>query len=215
MSRSTTIRVAVQDRRRLFREGVALLLGDEPDLDVVVIVATGRALLEAVGRHTIDLIIFDVEAGDAELGTALNQARRRNPELAVLGTVSGDPTAATRARRSGVRSVITRNAGSAELLAAVRGSSQPTRATAPTRRRVSLERPTSRLSAREIEILAEISAGRTTSEVAAAMGISPKTVENHKRQLFAKLGVQNQAHAVAVAMRRGLVKPTPLALQST
>jgi DNA-binding CsgD family transcriptional regulator len=45
------------------------------------------------------------------------------------------------------------------------------------------------------------------------MGISPKTVENHKQRIFAKLGVQNQAHAVAVAMRSGLVKPTTLALK--
>jgi DNA-binding CsgD family transcriptional regulator len=41
--------------------------------------------------------------------------------------------------------------------------------------------------------------------VAEAMGISPKTVENHKQRIFSKLGVQNQAHAVAVAMRQGLL----------
>jgi DNA-binding CsgD family transcriptional regulator len=40
------------------------------------------------------------------------------------------------------------------------------------------------------------------------MGISPKTVENHKQRIFSKLGVQNQAHAVAVAVRQGLVDPT-------
>ena len=48
----------------------------------------------------------------------------------------------------------------------------------------------------------------TTRRVAAHMGISPKTVENHKQRIFCKLGVQNQAHAVAVAMRRGLLSPS-------
>jgi DNA-binding NarL/FixJ family response regulator len=213
MSSRTNLRIAVQDGRRLFREGFALVLDDEPDVDVVAAVATGRQLLEAIAGMVIDVVIFDAEAGDPEVGTALNHARRRNPGLVVLGTVSGDdPEAAAQARRAGVRAVFTRNAGVADLLKAVRGNSYPT-GVAPVRRRVALERPKSRLSRREIEILSEISTGSTTSEVAAAMGISPKTVENHKQRIFAKLGVQNQAHAVAVAMRSGLVKPTTLALK--
>jgi len=57
-------------------------------------------------------------------------------------------------------------------------------------------------------VLTGISVGCTTQRVAAALGISPKTVENHKQRIFAKLGVQNQAHAVAVASRRGLLPPT-------
>jgi DNA-binding CsgD family transcriptional regulator len=95
---------------------------------------------------------------------------------------------------------------------AVRGSRHPANVV-PTRRRVALERAKSRLSSREVEILSEISAGRTTGEVATAMGISPKTVENHKQRIFAKLGVQTQAHAVSVAMRSGLVKPATLAVK--
>ena len=213
METTTNLRIAVQDGRRLFREGFAMVLDAEADVDVVAAVATGRQLLEAVAGRVVDVVIFDAEAGDPEVGTALNQARRRNPGLIVLGTVSGDdPQAAAQARRAGVRAVFTRNAGVAELLKAVRGHSHPT-GPAPIRRPVALERPKSRLSRREIEILSEISAGSTTSEVAAAMGISPKTVENHKQRIFAKLGVQNQAHAVAVAMRSGLVKPTTLALK--
>jgi DNA-binding NarL/FixJ family response regulator len=213
MQSTTNLRIAVQDGRRLFREGFAMVLDAEPDVDVVAAVATGRQLLEAVAGMVVDVVIFDAEGGDPEVGTALNHARRRNPGLTVLGTVSGDdPEAAAQARRAGVRAVFTRNAGVSELLKAVRGHSHPT-GLAPIRRPVALERPKSRLSRREIEILSEISAGSTTSEVAAAMGISPKTVENHKQRIFAKLGVQNQAHAVAVAMRSGLVKPTTLALK--
>ncbi|MDQ1497657.1 MAG: hypothetical protein QOI86_997 [Actinomycetota bacterium] len=213
MSSRTTLRVAVQDGSRLFRDGVAMVLGDEPDVEIVAVVATGRQLLEALAGEAIDLVIFDAEAGDPEVGTALNSARRRHPGLAVIGTVSGDNLAmAAQARRAGVRTVFRRNAGAADLIDAVRGRSYPT-GVVSTRRRVSLERPKSRLSRREIEILSEISAGRTTSEVAAAMGISPRTVENHKQQIFAKLGVQNQAHAVAVAMRTGIVRPTTLALK--
>ena len=60
-------------------------------------------------------------------------------------------------------------------------------------------------------MLGEIGAGSTTRLVAQTMGISPKTVENHKQRIFSKLGVQNQAHAVAVAMRQGLLSASPSA----
>jgi DNA-binding CsgD family transcriptional regulator len=70
------------------------------------------------------------------------------------------------------------------------------------------ERRSSVLTRREIEVLDAIGGGSTTRDVAMQMGISPKTVENHKQRIFSKLGVQNQAHAVAVAVRQGLVDPT-------
>ena len=56
-----------------------------------------------------------------------------------------------------------------------------------------------------LQVLALISGGSTTSQIAERLGISAKTVENRRQALFAKLGVQNQSHAVAVAMRTGLL----------
>jgi DNA-binding CsgD family transcriptional regulator len=61
------------------------------------------------------------------------------------------------------------------------------------------------LTTRELDVLNLIGCGHTTSEIGPRLGISPKTVENHKQRLFAKLGVSNQAHAVAVSMRLGLL----------
>jgi DNA-binding CsgD family transcriptional regulator len=81
----------------------------------------------------------------------------------------------------------------------------------PADRVVSLDERRPLLSQREVQVLGEIGSGSTTRIVAETMGISPKTVENHKQRIFAKLGVQNQAHAVAVAMRQGLLQPSPSA----
>ena len=58
-----------------------------------------------------------------------------------------------------------------------------------------------RLTGREADVLALVGAGRTSRQISAELHISPKTVENHKQRIFGKLGVQNQAHAVSVAMR--------------
>ncbi|MGH3430067.1 MAG: response regulator transcription factor, partial [Mycobacteriales bacterium] len=59
------------------------------------------------------------------------------------------------------------------------------------------------LTQRETEILSRVSEGMSSLQVAASLGISSRTVENHKRRIFAKLGVRSQAHAVAVALASG------------
>ena len=67
------------------------------------------------------------------------------------------------------------------------------------------------LTGRELEVLRLIGAGRTTREISGALGVSRRTVENHKRRIFAKLDVQSQAHAVASAARLGLLTLTSAA----
>ena len=61
------------------------------------------------------------------------------------------------------------------------------------------------LTGRELEVLRLIGAGLTTQEISALLGVTRRTIENHKRRIFAKLGVQSQAHAVASAARLGLL----------
>jgi DNA-binding NarL/FixJ family response regulator len=61
------------------------------------------------------------------------------------------------------------------------------------------------LSPREVDVLGLVGAGCTTREISERLAISRKTVENHKQHIFSKLQVRNQAHAVAVAMRTGMI----------
>jgi DNA-binding CsgD family transcriptional regulator len=61
------------------------------------------------------------------------------------------------------------------------------------------------LTSRQLEVLRLVGAGYTTREISARLGVSAKTVEHHKQNIFKRLGVHNQAHAVSIAMRRGLV----------
>ncbi|MFZ2119431.1 MAG: LuxR C-terminal-related transcriptional regulator [Pseudonocardiaceae bacterium] len=61
------------------------------------------------------------------------------------------------------------------------------------------------LSPREVQVMQGIANGLATAQVAMSLGITRKTVENHKQRIFAKLGVQSQAHAVAVAVDSGLL----------
>jgi DNA-binding NarL/FixJ family response regulator len=209
--RAGALRIAIQDRQRLYREGVALVLANEPDLEVVTTAATAAELVTATAEHDIDLVVLELDVEDWDACRLVAARRKRHPGLAVVGLRPGDDNQLpSRAYQAGVRSVFPRNAGMQTFLETVRSLPNPGRAGQPADRVVvSLDERRPLLSHREIQVLGEIGAGSTTRVVAQTMGISPKTVENHKQRIFAKLGVQNQSHAVAVAMRQGLLSPSP------
>jgi DNA-binding NarL/FixJ family response regulator len=211
-ARPGSLRIAIQDRQRLYREGVALVLGGEPDLEVVATAATAAELVSATAECNVDLVVLELDVEDWDACRLVAALRKRHPGLAVVGLLPGDDDELpARAYQAGVRSVFPRNAGMNAFLRTVRSLPNPSRAAVPADRVVNLDERRPLLSHREIQVLGEIGAGSTTRVVAEAMGISPKTVENHKQRIFTKLGVQNQAHAVAVAMRQGLLQPAPSA----
>ena len=207
------LRVAVQQRQRLYRVGLCQLLAAEDDLEVVVMATTGRELLDGCRDHRPDTVLLEGEPGDPELLRTVAGLRRGRPEVTVIGlTVSTvTPQQLAWARRSGMRALVPRREGMGGILAALRAGSD----TAASRRPLPLcqGRPTSSatvLTERELEVLGLVGAGLTSAAVAHQLRISPKTVENHKQRIFAKLGVQSQAHAVSVAMRTGLMRPEPV-----
>lgn len=97
------------------------------------------------------------------------------------------------------------------LVAAVRGERPPERADRPSLGDASASGP--RLTPREVQIMQGIANGLATAQVAMSLGITRKSVENHKQRIFAKLGVQSQAHAVAVSIDAGLLGPVNVSRQ--
>jgi DNA-binding NarL/FixJ family response regulator len=202
---SRPLRIAIQDRQRLYREGAALILEGEPDLCVVAVAGTAAELVLATAEESIDLVVLELDVEEWDACRLVAALRKRHPGLAVVGITAGSDTLLPApAYQAGVRSVFPRNAGMDTFLQTIRSLPNPSQAVS-TERVIRLDERRPLLSAREIEVLSEIGGGGTTRHVAAVMGISPKTVENHKQRIFCKLGVQNQAHAVAVALRRGLL----------
>jgi DNA-binding CsgD family transcriptional regulator len=101
---------------------------------------------------------------------------------------------------------VSRSSGLQEILAAARSNANCRRGSLlPFRSSGSVEGAS--LTLREVDVLNLVGAGLTSREISVALEISHKTVENHKQRIFCKLGVQNQAHAVSVAMRTGVLRP--------
>jgi DNA-binding NarL/FixJ family response regulator len=203
-----TLRIAIQDRQRLFRDGLAMVLDAEPDLAVVATTATASELVAAAADQTVDVVVLELDSSDWDACRLVAALRKHNPRLAVVGTWADDslrPSA--RAYQAGVRTIFPRNAGIRTLLQTIR--SLPQHSPAPiTHKVVRLDQRRPILTNREVQVLGCIGGGATTRGVANRMGISPKTVENHKQRIFSKLGVQNQAHAVSIALRRGMLNPS-------
>ena len=191
------VKVIVQCRQRFFRDGLASLLAAERSVRVVATVVTIDELEQACADQRPDVALVDlVDAGEPELQRPIDLERRIDGLRCVV--LCNEPRMAREARRFGLRAVLTAQDGAQGVLHALTSDD----VAAPSAAALDA---TPVLTPRETEVLAFIGEGCTTWEVSRHLGISRKTVENHKQRIFAKLDVQNQAHAVAVAVRRGLI----------
>ena len=203
-------RVAVQQQQRLFREGLGQLLEAEDDIQVSGTAASADDLIGLCADRCPDLALLEADATEWDVGRLCAGLRRSHPAMRLIG-VTAEPTSMahlSQARLAGMSAVVSRVTGIAGILEAVRST-----AASPRRTPVSMFKTPARtapartsLTTRELHVLHLVGAGFTSREISGRLDISHKTVENHKQRIFGKLGVQNQAHAVSVAMRSGLLR---------
>jgi DNA-binding NarL/FixJ family response regulator len=201
-----TVSVAIQERSRLLREGLALILDAEPKIGLVGSVGGGEALFALCEKTMPSVVLFEVDVRDWDPCRLAYRLQRAWPSLRFVGLYRREGEAEARARRCGLRHLVCLQANAHELVAELKASA----AEAPPVIRPLAStgtRPTaSQLTSREIQVLQFIGAGCTSREIGTHMSVSHKTVENHKQRIFGKLGVQNQAHAVSVAFRKGYLR---------
>ena len=206
------MKVVVQQRQRLFREGLGQLLEAEADLAVVGTASNSLELSQVCQELRPDVAVLEADAVEWDAGRLARGLRRAVPTMRIIGLSAGEMSRAevARAHRDGIRDVLPRSAGICRILAAVRATSALHRVR-PQADSASFGAPAEAaetvLTPRELTILNLVGAGFTSREISAQLTISHKTVENHKQRVFGKLNVQNQAHAVSVAMRLGLIRP--------
>lgn len=190
-----TVRVAVQSSRRLLRDALSACLSFRPDVTVVGKVAEpdGIPALCELGRP--DVVILDAGSRLSEFAVLAGNLLRHFPELNVIVTyrdASEQDLAA--ACRAGVASLVPESHGLAAVLALLRRR--------PGRHARSLQ---GGLTDRERELVVLTGSGHSVSEIAALLGISPFTVENLKRRLYAKLAVNSSVQAVSRAASLGML----------
>jgi two-component system, NarL family, nitrate/nitrite response regulator NarL len=206
MHSRVTVRVAVQSPRRLLRDTLAACLAVRPDVAVVGRVAEPDDILALCELRRPDVVILDAGSRLGEMAGRVSALIRRFPDLNVIVTyrdASEQDVAA--ACRAGVSSLVPESRGLVAVLALLRRKKGDHASDA--------RRERGGLTDREHEIVVLTGSGHSVTEIAALLGISPLTVENLKRRVYAKLDVSSGAHAVARAAGLGMLEqatPVPV-----
>lgn len=206
------IRLALIEDHQALRQGLELLLGRE-GCEVVATAGDAAAGLEMVRRHEPDVTVVDIALG-AESGIALTRdmLQDRAGRNVVLYTGSSDVEVLLDGLDSGARGYALKEGAPAELLeaiAVVAGGGtyvDPRLRPALLSRRATQRAP---VSGREREIISLLAEGLTGDEVAERLFLSGETVKTHIRNAMAKLEARNRVHAIAIALRDGLIDGVP------
>lgn len=200
--------VLVVDDHALVRTGVANIISQEPDLQVVAEAANGLEAVDAFTRLRPDVTLLDLRMPVMEGVEAVRQIRAIDPgaRVIVLTTYDTDEDI-TRALKAGAKAYILKDIAAAALVACIHDVLAGKTYLAPAAAAKLAERVTQvQLTPRELAALRSLADGRSNKEIAAALDISERTVKTHLAHLFEKLGVTSRTEAIKVASRRGLVR---------
>ena len=202
------IRVLIVDDHPLLREGIAALIGAEPDMEVVADAGSGREALAKFKLNRPDVALMDLQMPDMNGIEAIIAIRGEfpNARIIVLTTYTGD-VQVLRALKAGARAYVLKGRVNNELLDIVRAVHRGEKRIPPEIAAELAEHAAEDdLSPREIEVLRWIAAGKSNKEVAAKLFITEETVKNHVTHILAKLGANDRTHAVTIAIKRGFIE---------
>jgi DNA-binding NarL/FixJ family response regulator len=224
------LRIVIADDQASVREGLVLLLGGLPGIDVVGAAADGEQALELVAEHRPDAILLDLHMPVLDGIGATRRLITEHPGVAIVVlTTYVDDSSVLEALRAGARSYLTKDADRTEiaqalqaaahgltvfdprvhatlLSAAAAASPAPPGAAPPvpasgTAFAAQVPEPPDGLTHREVEILGLIAGGLTNPEIAERLFLSNHTVKTHINRIFAKTGSRDRVAAIAYAQR--------------
>ena len=213
------VRVLLADDHALFREGLAGIIGAQPDMKVVGEANDGLEAFVKAQELKPELILMDVQMPGMDGIEAVRQIKQILPEtIIVMLTVRGDDNMLFEALKNGAQGYLLKEIRSQALLEMLRGALRGEAALSPelAGRVLSEFRRLSKggvaekdgddgLTEREQQVLVEVSKGASDKEIAAALNISLNTVKTHIRNILAKLQVRTRREAARAAQAKGIL----------
>jgi DNA-binding NarL/FixJ family response regulator len=199
--------VLLVDDHLVVRSGLRALLATQPDIDVVAEAASGEEALQKLEQSRVSVVVMDLAMGAGMDGIeAIRIIRERNKQPAILVFTTYDSDAdIVRAVDAGAMGYLLKDAAPDEIFAAIRGAVQGKSVmSAPVASRLfqQLRNPDEILTPREAELLSLLTEGLSNRELGQRLFISEATVKTHLAHIYAKLGVDTRAAAIATAIRR-------------
>jgi DNA-binding NarL/FixJ family response regulator len=211
-------RVLIADDHALLREGLRALLKTAPDIEVVGEAADGQQAIEACRRLEPDVVLMDVAMPGLGGLEATLQIRRELPRTRVLVLSQYDDREyVARFLKAGVSGYILKRAAGSDLLSAIRSVMQGGLVLDPAVARHALGEPGEpaapalgdpyeSLTDREKQVLRLVAEGRSSKEIAEALGIAVKTAMSHRENLMEKLGAHSRTELIRFALKRGVIQ---------
>lgn len=217
------VRVLVADDQKVVRDGLALLLGLLPGVEVVGTAVDGTDAVRQAAAARPDIVLMDLSMPNCDGVEATRLIARQQPDVRVVVlTAFSDDDSVFAALRAGARGYLTKNAGAGEILQALSAVRAGDALLDPSVQRRLVEAvvngappdgpgtqetpagPPDGLTEREIEVLTEIGAGLSNAEIAGKLRVSGATVKSHINHLLAKTGSRDRGQLVGYAFRHGL-----------
>lgn len=202
------IRIMTVDDHPLLREGIAAVIEGQPGLELVGEASTGEEALERYRLLRPDLTLMDLQMPGMGGIAAIEKIREEFPDarILVLTTYRGD-VQAMRAFRAGAQGYLLKSELRKEMLSTIQQIMEGKRRMPPEIANEMAEYAADdELTPRETQVLTRVAMGEANRDVAFALGIAEETVKAHMKSILAKLQANDRTHAVAIALRRGIIE---------
>ena len=202
------LRILIADDHAVVRMGLSALFSAKKDLEVVGQAKNGEAAVRETLRLRPDVIIMDLMMPKKDGVEATREIRQKSPEARIVVLTSyATSDGIVQALEAGAAGAVMKSAENAELITAIRKVAGGERyVSSEIKDLLDSDPPISSLTGRQSEVLQSLSLGLTNKDIARQLGISERSVEEHVNNLLAKIGASNRTEAVAIALRKHLLK---------
>ena len=202
------IRVLIADDHTIVRIGLAALLGAEKDIEVVGEAQNGEMAVKEALRLSPDVIIMDLMMPKKDGAEATAELREKLPSAKIIIlTTFGASDGIAHALESGAAGALVKTADDDALVATIRAvAGGETVISSEIKRLLAENPPIPKLTPRQIEVLQSMTRGLTNRDIAKQLGIRQDRVDEHVAAILTKIGAANRTEAVAIALRKHLLK---------
>jgi len=214
------IRVLIADDHAILRSGLRLLIGGQPDMEVVGEAGDADEAVRLARTSEPDVVTLDLGMPGGSGLAAIGRLRDAAPRARIVVlTMHEDPAFVRSALAAGATGYLAKSAADSALIGAIRAvhrgrvfidveSAPELSPAAPGRVGAGVPAPIATLSGREREVLKQVAQGYTNQAIADHLGLSVKTVESYRARLMQKLGLETRAELTRLAMELSMVGPS-------